>query len=128
MTTTVIQNRERAVESDHVFTVTLDLGTGYAQTVDFGVPDVPPLTVDEPPPLGTGAGPNPARLLAGAVGSCLAASLTFCMRKARCRAVLHGDRAVGDDACRALITAGRLAVTRRRLESERIMHSPTARS
>lgn len=68
---------------DHEFTVALTLGHDYAQTVDFGLPGVPALAVDEPPPLGAGAGPNPARLLASAVGSCLAASLTFCMRKAR---------------------------------------------
>jgi len=42
-----------------------------------------PVIVDEPEPLGTGAGPNPARLLAGAVGSCLAASLLLCLEKAR---------------------------------------------
>jgi uncharacterized OsmC-like protein len=41
------------------------------------------LTVDEEPPLGGGTGPNPAALLASAVGSCLAASLVFCLRKAR---------------------------------------------
>jgi len=49
-------------------------------------PDVPvaaALTIDEPPPAGDSAGPNPAALLAAAVGGCLAASFTFCLRKAR---------------------------------------------
>ena len=69
--------------ADHDFTVALTLGSDFRQTVDFGLPGVAPLTIDEPPPMGAGAGPNPARLLESAVGSCLAASLTFCMRKAR---------------------------------------------
>jgi uncharacterized OsmC-like protein len=47
------------------------------------VPAAPALTIDEPPPAGDGAGPNPAALLAAAVGGCLAASFTFCLRKAR---------------------------------------------
>ena len=72
-----------ATRAAEVLTVTIDLDEGSRQTIDFGLPGVAPLTVDEPPPLGAGAGPNPARLLAGAVGSCLAASLAFCMRKAR---------------------------------------------
>ena len=42
-----------------------------------------PIVVDEPEPLGAGAGPNAARLLGGAVGNCLAASLLLCMEKAR---------------------------------------------
>ena len=68
---------------DSEFTIALHLDDGYRQLVDFDVPGVPSLVVDEPTPLGTGAGPNPSRLLGAAVGSCLAASLTFCMRKAR---------------------------------------------
>jgi len=38
---------------------------------------------DEPPPLGEGAGPNAAAVLAAAVGDCLAASFAFCLRKVR---------------------------------------------
>jgi uncharacterized OsmC-like protein len=41
------------------------------------LPGVAAITVDEAPPLGRAAGPNPAALLAAAVGNCLAASLLF---------------------------------------------------
>jgi organic hydroperoxide reductase OsmC/OhrA len=41
------------------------------------------IVCDEPPPLGEGAGPNAAALLAAAVGNCLASSLAFCLRKMR---------------------------------------------
>jgi organic hydroperoxide reductase OsmC/OhrA len=63
-------------------TVTIDLEAGYRFRVDLGEP-FPPLFMDEPPPLGEGRGPNASRLLAAAVGNCLAASLLFCLRKAR---------------------------------------------
>lgn len=64
------------------FALSLTLQDGYAFTVDFG-DGLAPLVADEQPPLGAGRGPNPARLLAAAVGSCLGASLLFCLRKAR---------------------------------------------
>ena len=72
-----------APANDHGFSLSITLGDGFAQSVDFGMVGLVPLVVDEPPPLGSGSGPNPARLLAAAVGSCLGASLLFCMRKAR---------------------------------------------
>lgn len=72
------------VESpDQLFTVSLHLDKGYEQIVRFDSPGIAPLTIDEPAPLGENKGPNPARILASAVGSCLAASLLFCLRKVR---------------------------------------------
>ncbi len=65
------------------FSVSLTLQDGYAFTIDFADGEGPPLVVDELPPLGQARGPNPARLLAAAVGSCLGASLLFCLRKSR---------------------------------------------
>lgn len=65
------------------FTVGLTLRDGYSFTVDFAAGEGPPLVVDELPPLGEANGPNPARLLAAAIGSCLSSSLLFCLRKSR---------------------------------------------
>jgi len=48
-----------------------------------------PIVMDEPPPLGKDAGPNAARILATAIGNCLAASLVFCLGKRGVK-VAHG--------------------------------------
>lgn len=69
--------------SGEPFEVTLTLDHDFEFDVDFGQTGVPDLRMDEPEPLGGGAGPNAARLLAAAVGNCLSSSALFCMRKAR---------------------------------------------
>ena len=53
----------------------------YEFRVKFDKASHPDLLMDEPPPLGQDAGPNPARVLAAAIGNCLAASLVFCLAK-----------------------------------------------
>ena len=58
--------------------VELDEITNYQFTVDFGNAT---LLVDEPPPLGEGAGPNASKMLIAAVANCLSASLIFCLMK-----------------------------------------------
>ena len=55
----------------------------YKFEVSTDAPEGWTATMDEPPPLGAGAGPNAARMLAFAVGHCLSASLLFCLQKAR---------------------------------------------
>jgi uncharacterized OsmC-like protein len=68
---------------EHEFAVTLTMQQGYAFAVDFEKDGIPELMTDEPAPLGEGLGPNPARLLAAAVGNCMSASLKFCLERAR---------------------------------------------
>lgn len=68
---------------DQAFSVTLDWQQGFQFLVDFQQEGVATLRTDEPPPLGEGAGPNPTRLLAAAVGNCMSASLKFCLERSR---------------------------------------------
>lgn len=54
---------------------------GFDFRVRFDGPKHPELRMDEPPPLGNDAAPNPARILAAAIGDCLSASLVFCLKR-----------------------------------------------
>jgi uncharacterized OsmC-like protein len=77
------------------FEVRLERLDGYRFRADFDSAGVPDLLVDEPPPLGKGEGPNPARLLAAAVGDCLSASLIFCLSKSRVEIAALRTKVVG---------------------------------
>src|SRR5579864_1128234 len=69
--------------AERPFTLDLVLRQGYEADVRFGNGAAPSLTIDEPPPLGTGHGPDPSSVLAAAVAGCLTSSLAFCLRKSR---------------------------------------------
>jgi organic hydroperoxide reductase OsmC/OhrA len=64
------------------FAITIDWKRGFEFSIDFEQDGVPALLTDEPAPLGGGAGPNPSRMLAAAVGNCMSASLKFCLDRA----------------------------------------------
>jgi len=68
--------------SDSTFSLTLKQRDDYQFDVTFDDDTWPELLLDEPEPLGQGAGPNASRLIGAGVGNCLAASLLFCLRKA----------------------------------------------
>ena len=66
--------------SEESIRVELTQQQDFRFTARFGG-TVPDLLVDEPAPIGEGMGPSPQQLLAAAVGSCLADSLLFALRK-----------------------------------------------
>jgi organic hydroperoxide reductase OsmC/OhrA len=71
-------------EEQKVARVHLERTEGFRFTARFpDLPDAAPIALDESAPLGSSTGPNPAALLAAAVGNCLAASLVFCLKKVR---------------------------------------------
>lgn len=72
------------MSDDRTHHITLHLGHGYEFVAEFDdIPGVPSILFDEPKPLGGNGAPNAAAVLGAAVGNCLAASLTFCLRRAR---------------------------------------------
>lgn len=72
------------MSSERDYHITLRSVRGYEFVVEFDDGDnLPPMLLDEAPPLGEGVGPNAASVLGAAIGNCLASSLAFCLRKSR---------------------------------------------
>ena len=72
------------MSDDRSHHVTLRLARDYEFVAEFNdVPGAPSIRFDEPSPLGGARAPNAAAVVGAAVGNCLAASLTFCLRRAR---------------------------------------------
>lgn len=63
------------------FTLTLEHLEDYEFKVKFDKKILDDMLVDEPPPLGGLAGPNPSRLLAVSAANCLSASLLYCVSR-----------------------------------------------
>lgn len=103
---------------DQSFQISLTLREGYEMSADFGLSGVEPLLFDEPDPLGAGHGPNAARVLASAVGNCLAASLLFCLRKSR---VDVQELRATVDCTMARNDRGRLRITSLRVRLEPVV-------
>ncbi|MGA8542731.1 MAG: OsmC family protein [Thermoplasmata archaeon] len=55
----------------------------YRFTIEFAGAPFPGLTLDEPPPAGGDAGPNPVQSLAMAVGHCMSSTLVNTLGRAR---------------------------------------------
>jgi len=65
------------------FSVELELLRNYEFKVGFSLEGVEDLVMDEPPPSGEGKGPDASSFILAAVGNCLSASLSFCLRRSR---------------------------------------------
>lgn len=65
------------------FSISLDSIQDLEFRVKFDRSQLEDLIIDEPSPLGHDKGPDPARLLAAAIGGCLSASFLFCAQKLR---------------------------------------------
>lgn len=65
------------------FALSMERRERFRFDVTFDDPAWPAVAMDEPAPLGDDTAPNASRLLGAAVGNCLAASLLFCLEKAR---------------------------------------------
>ena len=113
------------MSDNNQFSISLELVEDYLFKIDFG--EFGDVLTDEPPPLGSGEGPNPARLVAAAVGNCLCASLLFSLRKQKdtpgqVRATVKGEMARLDGRWRI----GKLDVVMQVENPDSLPHLPQA--
>jgi len=72
------------MSEERVHHVTVRLARGYEFVAEVDdPPNAPSIVFDEPEPLGESRAPTAAAVLGAAIGNCLAASLTYCLRRAR---------------------------------------------
>ena len=71
-----------ASEPRSTFSLSLRRYSDFQQVIDFRLPGVAVLGVDERPPVGHGWGPSPAHVLGSALGACLGSTLLFVMQGA----------------------------------------------
>ena len=71
-----------ANEPRSTFSLSLRRYSDFQQVVDFRMPGVAVLGVDERPPLGHGWGPSPVHVLGSALGACLGSALLLVMQGA----------------------------------------------
>ena len=80
------------VEPSSGFSLAIHRYAHHQQIVDFRMPGVALLGVDERPPIGRGWGPSPVHLLGSALGACLGSALLAVMRDAGAEVLdLHVD-------------------------------------
>jgi uncharacterized OsmC-like protein len=105
------------VSEEKTFSLSVEQRDRYQFDVVFDDPSWSPIPTDEPAPLGDGTAPNPSRLLGAAMGNCMAASLLFCLEKARVP--------VTDVKARVMGTIGRNDRGRLRIQSVKVVVEPT---
>ena len=81
MSDTISASRPPVVDAEPGFSLSIRLYTDYEQIVDFHLPGVAVLGLDERPPTGNGWGPSPAHLVGAALGACLADGLLSWLRE-----------------------------------------------
>ena len=69
-------------ETPSGFSLAIHLYSAYQQIVDFRMPGVAVLGLDECPPVGRGWGPSPSHLLGASLGACLGGALLQELRDA----------------------------------------------